>query len=100
MLLALALQAAIAGPPVEIPRKLRATPDCTPREGEDIVVCGQGPERFRLGPLPKVKGMSDPGLPMAAMQIGPGVGVAAEVEQGNIGNTPTNRLMMRLKLKF
>ena len=98
---ALTLQIA-AGPPDEAEPRPRTTAPrpCLPGEPDEVVVCARDPETFRLRPLAVPRGADDPALPKAETQIAPGVEITAEAEQGNIGNTPTNRAMVRLELKF
>lgn len=71
-------------------------PRCTPSDPDEIVVCGtRGYRKYRLDPLPEPKS----GFGKAEMTVGGGnVGVVAE--QGDIGGIPTNRAMVRLKIKF
>lgn len=92
---------AVAGPPAPTapkPRELAAcSRDAAPGE---IVVCARGQEQFRLRPLSPRAGADDPALPKAQVEVAPGVSLAAEAEQGNVGNIPTNRALMRLKLRF
>ncbi len=98
MLALLLLQ--VAGPMLEKPRSAAPTRSCTPRPGEDLVVCGKGQEQFRLRPITPRADDGAPAIPKAETAIGPGMTLAAEAEQGNVGPNLTNRAMVRWKLKF
>jgi hypothetical protein len=67
--------------------------------GDEIVVCARrngelGP--YRLPPLPP----RDSQFPNAEMQISKGVKIAGETERADVGGFPSNRAMVRLKIKF
>ena len=69
-----------------------------PLNGE-IVVCGNRGERtspYRINQPPAPQ----EGLPKAQMQIADGVSASAETEQQILGGWPSNRFMVRLKIKF
>jgi len=66
---------------------------------DDVIVCGRrrdDPSRYRLPPLTPYEST----LPRAELQLGKGTIVSAETEQVDIGGTPSNRVMIRLKFKF
>jgi hypothetical protein len=66
---------------------------------DEIVVCGRAPGELgpsRLPPLPARE--SD--IPKAETAIGKGIAIAGETEQADVGGVPSNRLMVRLKIKF
>lgn len=96
--LLLALQ--VAGPPAPAPEKLRAARPCPTDAAEtgDVVVCGRpDQEQFRLRPLPDC---AEPAMPRAETGVLGHLKAAADVEQGNVGGLPSNRIMLRLKLPF
>lgn len=69
----------------------------SPDDSDEIVVCGRragdSPYRIRSGPpVP-------PALPEAKINIG-GATLAAETEQGEVGGIPSNRAMIKLRIKF
>ncbi|MDM7956480.1 hypothetical protein [Blastomonas sp.] len=77
-------------------------PRCNRNAQGEIVVCAMRPEEF----LPKTHdphdfaAKLDEGMGLAAVGLGDGVVLAAEVEQVDMGNgVVSNRVMVRLKLK-
>lgn len=75
-------------PPI-VPRCATANPD-------EIIVCGTRDNRkYRLDPLPEPKS----GLGKAETDVAGGK-VEMVAEQGEVGGIPTNRAMVRLKIKF
>lgn len=64
----------------------------------DIVVCGRrDSSRYRL---PPVSPIYETERRKAERQIGNGTIVSAETERVEIGGMPSNRAMIRLKIKF
>lgn len=73
-----------------------ATQDAT---NDDVIVCGRRHDsstRYRIPPPTPYQST----LPKAELQLGNGTIVSAETEQVDIGGTPSNRAMIRLKFKF
>ncbi|WP_395623327.1 hypothetical protein [Sphingomonas daechungensis] len=70
-----------------------------PADGE-VVVCanrnGESPYRLRQ-PRGKV---AETDLPKAEVQVANGVAIAGETEQADVGGFPSNRAMIKLKIKF
>jgi hypothetical protein len=65
----------------------------------EIVVCARrpdGPSPYRISQPPA----RQPEVPKAKVQISEGVSASAETEHADIGGFPSNRLMLRLKIKF
>jgi hypothetical protein len=99
LLLSLAFAQAISSAPPEtidltIPRSCepgRTSPD-------EVIVCArrEGPAPYRLD-VPSTEQFHVPG---AALQIGERTTLAAETEQVDVGGFSSNRLMLRLKIKF
>lgn len=68
------------------------------KTGEEVVVCGKrGDSPYRLRELPPAK---DQALPDAQVKIADGVSAGAETENADVGGFPSNRLMVRFKMKF
>ena len=99
MLLLVAIaQAAISIPTgkiVIIPRPCDAQ---TP-SNDDVVVCGRrdSSSRYRLPPLSP---LYETDRRKAELKLGDGTNLSAETERVDIGGTPSNRAMIRLKFKF
>jgi len=98
MLLPLMLaQVASASPPDRIDITIRQP--CRPDQTGEVVVCanrnGESPYRLKQ-PAQQAK----EGLPRAEKQIAEGVSVSGETEQADVGGFPSNRAMIRLKIKF
>ena len=75
---------------------LLPVPRCTATSADEVVVCGSRDNRkYRLDPLPDAK----VGFGKAETMIG-GANVAFVGEKGAIGGIPTNRAMVRIKIKF
>lgn len=75
------------------------TDPCAPGPDKDaIVICGTRDKdsRYRIGPLPP----TPPTLPDATYRLGKNTNLSAEAEQGEVGGIPTNRAMVKLKIKF
>mgnify|MGYP000548301382 CR=1 FL=1 len=70
---------------------------CAAQTGEEVVVCakrGESPYRLKQPALPVRKPAK------AEMSIADGVTAAAETESADVGGFASNRLMVRLKVKF
>lgn len=99
--LVVALQAsAVSGPPLDVPRKLRATNACKPdaADPDAIVVCARRDEPYRLKPLPQRA--DDPAIPKAETTLLGKTRLAVEGEQAGVGGFVSNRAMVRLKIPF
>lgn len=71
-------------------------PRCVTENSDEIVVCGsRDVRRYRLDPLPEQQS----GLGTAERTVG-GVKVGIVAEQGEVGGIPTNRALIRFKIKF
>ncbi|MEJ5978366.1 hypothetical protein WG901_17060 [Novosphingobium sp. PS1R-30] len=79
----------VLGPPVK--------PRCPPSPNGEIVVCAQNNEQFRLRPLPDRYEQKE-GPP--ELKLGENASAKVEVERGGVGGVISNRVMMRMKLKF
>ena len=91
----------IFGPDVPYKIDLTGPPSCElqPSTRDEIVVCanrrGESPYRLK-----QFEPKTTSALPAAQMQIAEGVHIAAEAENVNINGFPSNRAMVRLKIKF
>lgn len=97
-LVMIALQTgAVAGPVLPVPRKAPTARRCPPDDGGgDVVVCGRSSDADRIGTIPDYSAPMT--LPRARAEI-PVVGaVSAEVEQADVGGTPSKRAMIRLTI--
>lgn len=98
LLIALA-QAVTSTPPEKI--DLTAPQPCETQKSKDdeIVVCARrndGSSPYRINqPMPR---KSEPAK--AELQLADGVDAAAETENADVGGFPSNRVMVRLKIKF
>jgi hypothetical protein len=100
LLFAAFVQAVTSVPPekidLTIPRPCEAQ---NSNDDDEIVVCGRRREGFspyRINqPTPR---QSEP--PKAELQLADGVRAAAETENADVGGFPSNRVMVRLKIKF
>ena len=72
-------------------------PQCaTATDSDEIVVCGNRDNRkYRLDPLPDAK----PTFGKAERNVAGGK-VEMVAEQGEVGGVPTNRALVRFKIKF
>lgn len=71
-------------------------PRCTIADRNEIVVCGARDNRkYRLDPLSQ----SDASLGKAETAIA-GAKIGVVTEQGEVGGIPTNRALIRFKIKF
>ena len=91
-------QAISASPPERI--DLTIPQPCRPEaaSNDEVVVCanrnGESPYRLQEQPPP------EKGMPKAELSLAEGVSVAGETEQADVGGVPSNRVMLRLKVKF
>ena len=86
--------AAPASPGLHTERRCPTVPS-----GDDVVVCGdRQPDRYRLRPLSQRFEKKD-GVPLAQTGIGGGT-LGVTTQQAMIGNVPSNRVMLTLKLPF
>jgi hypothetical protein len=99
LLLAVLAQAISGSPPERI--DLLIPQPCATRTAAsgEIIVCANragGPGPYRISqPAP-----SQAQMPKAEVQLADGVSVAAETEQADILGFPSNRAVLRLKVKF
>ena len=63
-----------------------------------MIVCGRRDHSSRFSLPPPTR--YEPVITKAELQLGNGTSVSAETEQVDIGGTPSNRAMIRLKFKF
>ena len=92
-------QVIATAPPDTIDLTIPRPCESPPNAGEEIVVCGRRPDElgpYRLPPLPQ----RDSYIPKAERAIGKGIAIAAETEQADVGGFPSNRVMVRFKIKF
>jgi len=72
---------------------------CRAGGADEVVVCanrnGGNPYRLKQVPPPRKEG-----LPSAQAQIAEGVTVSGETEYADVGGFPSNRAMIRLKIRF
>ena len=99
LLLAAIAQAVTSVPPKKIDLTIRRSCEAQATSGDEIVVCarrndGIGPYRINQ-PLPR---QSD--VPKAELQLADGLSASAETENADVGGIPSNRAMVRLKIKF
>ena len=95
--LALMLQAGTATPLERI--DLTVAPPCGPAPSQDeVVVCGRADGRSPYR-LPEIE-EPDARPPTATVGIGGNAALAAETESADVGGLPSNRVMVRLKIKF
>ena len=99
LLIAVIAQAVSSAPPERI--DLLIPQPCEsqrPADGE-VIVCApaaDGSSPYRINQPPP----APPQVPKAEMQLGEGTSASAETEQVDVGGFPSNRLMVRLKIKF
>ena len=99
MLLAMAVvQAVSASPPERVDLTIRQP--CQPQSSspDEVVVCartGESPYRIQQPPAPAPRA-----LPKAEVQVAEGVEAGVETDQADVGGHPSNRAMLRLKVKF
>jgi hypothetical protein len=92
-------QAVTSAPPEKIDLTLPRPCETQKSNNDEIVVCarrGDGFSPYRINqPLP-----SQSETPKAELQLADGVKAAAETESADVGGFPSNRVMVRLKIKF
>ncbi len=92
---------AIPAPPspvrIAIPVIVPSTRQCDPAAGDEIVVCAVDPAAFRLG---MIAAKPEPGLPKAEFKLSGNASIGVQLQSGSLGNTPTNRAMITLKVAF
>jgi hypothetical protein len=99
LVIAALAQVIASAPPDAIDLTIPRPCESRPSSGDEIVVCGRAPGELgpsRLPPLPA----RDSDIPKAETAIGKGIAIAGETEQADVGGVPSNRLMVRLKIKF
>ena len=99
VLLLLAVQAIGSAPAEQIVPA--SAPRCRARasSNDEIIVCARrpdGPNPYRINQAPA----AERGPSKAEIQIARGVSAAAETEQADAGGFPSNRLLVRFKIKF
>ncbi|HEU0044695.1 hypothetical protein [Sphingomonas sp.] len=95
MLVALVLAQGAAGPVLPVVRS-PATTRCPVESGEEVVVCAQRQDSFRLQPLPPRP--DEPAPTRAEIDLG-SAKLSAEAEQATLASgQQSRRLMFRLKL--
>lgn len=82
---------------IAIPIFVPKVPRCPPHAHDEIVVCAQDPETFRLRPLPETR--EEP-LPRTTARLNERTSIGAEVERAGVGGQISNRVMLRGKIKF
>ena len=91
-------QAVSASPPERVDLTLPQPCGAESGDSGEVVVCanrnGEGPYRLKPAPPPQKA------LPDAQVKIAEGVSAAAETEAVDVGGFPSNRAMIRLKIKF
>ena len=91
-------QAISASPPERI--DLTIPQYCRPEaaSSDEVVVCANrnGESPYRLQEIPP----QTKEVPKAELSVAEGVSVAGETEQSDVGGMPSNRVMLRLKVKF
>lgn len=97
--IALKEEAATAAPPerIELRVAVPSTRECGTLSGDEIVVCAPDSAVYRLGP---VMPTPDRALPQAKLKLSGSTTVAAQLQAGNVGPTPTNRAMVSVKVAF
>ena len=98
LLFAAIAQAVTSAPPEKIDLTIRQPCEAQKSNDDEIVVCGRknGHSPYRISQPPPRQ--SD--LPKAELQLSDGISAAAETENVDVGGFPSNRVMVRLKIKF
>ena len=98
LLLMVALQAVSSGPPDRIDLTIHEPCERQRAAIDEVVVCARGGEQspYRLKQQPSERKSE----PKAELQLADGVATAAETESAGVGGFPSNRVMLRLKIKF
>lgn len=88
-----------AAPPlrVEIPVSVPSTQKCDAVPADEIVVCAPDSSVYRLGPSAV---MVRRPLPKAEIKLSGNASIAAQLQSGSLGNTPTNRAMVAVTVAF
>jgi len=88
-----------ATPPerIELAVAVPSTIACDAAPGDEIVVCAPDSAVYRLGP---VTTKTDQALSKAELKLSGNTSVAAQLQSGNLGDTPTNRAMVTVKVAF
>jgi hypothetical protein len=96
LLVLAAIQSAASAAPVRI--VLTVPPPCGAARAasDEIIVCANGSNLYRIS-QPAAR-PSEP--PKAEVQIAEGVHASADTEQADVGGFPSNRMVVRLKIKF
>ena len=92
-------QAVTSVPPAKIDLTISQPCEAQTSSDSEVIVCGRrtdGPSPYRLDQPPTRPSET----PKAETQLADGVRVSAETENVDIGGTPSDRLMVRLKIKF
>lgn len=99
LLLFLLAQAVQASPPQQIELTVRQPCRAESGAGDEVVVCanrnGESPYRLNQPAPPPPKS-----VPKAEVKLAEGVSADAGTEQVDVGGFPSNRAMIRLKVKF
>ena len=82
---------------IELAVAVPSTAACDAEPGDEIVVCAPDSEVYRLGP---VTSRPEQALPKAELKLSGNTTVAAQLQSGSLGNTPTNRAMVTVKVAF
>lgn len=98
LLLAAIAQAVTSAPPERIDLTVRRPCEAEQESADEIVVCGEREIQasYRIN-QPQTQTAK---RPKAEVQLAEGVDASVETEAANIGGAPSNRLMVRLKIKF
>lgn len=99
LLIAAMAQAVASAPPEKIDLTIGRPCAANKPEGQEIVVCGRRDGELNPYRINKPLGR-DLGLPKAQLKLGGGVAASAETESADVGGFPSNRAMVRLKIKF
>ena len=83
---------------IKLPLFVPQVPRCPKRAPDEILVCAEDPETFRLRPLPPE--LTDDPMPRTRLKLGEGSSIGAEVERAGVGGHVSNRVMIRGRLKF
>ncbi|MGN6357233.1 MAG: hypothetical protein ACTHLU_07105 [Novosphingobium sp.] len=81
-----------------LPLFVPQAPRCPKRAPDEILVCAEDPETFRLRPL--TQEFTDEALPQARLKLGEGSSIGAEVERTGVGGHVSNRVMIRGRITF
>ena len=93
------VQAVTSAPPQTIDLSVKGTCNLPSSSDADVVVCGRrgsNPDRYRIKPLADLPTQ----WTKAEFNLSDRVSAAAETENVDVGGRPSNRVMLRLKIKF